>query len=170
MELPKEKQTSLGLYVTSREAYELWESSPDKVKILDVRTPEEYLFVGHAEMAWNVPAFIQRYVWDAENQKFPMELNPSFIADVQSLFSTEDQILVTCRSGGRSAMAIQLLTKAGYNNLYNIVDGFEGDTIHDSESQFYGQHMRNGWKNSGLPFTYNPQPKQMILPGAKNTP
>jgi rhodanese-related sulfurtransferase len=169
MELPKEKQTSLGLYVTSKEAYEMCRDSPDKIKILDVRTPEEYLFVGHAEMAWNIPAFIQRYEWDAEKQKFPMELNPSFLSDVKGVFSPEDQILVTCRSGGRSAMAIQFLAKAGFKNLYNIVDGFEGDTIQDPESVFHGQHMRNGWKNSGLPYTYAPTPERMIIPGTKNS-
>ena len=50
-ELVKEKQTTLGLYVTSREAYAKWKAEPDKVKIIDVRTPEEYLFVGHFAMA-----------------------------------------------------------------------------------------------------------------------
>ena len=45
--LPEAKQTVLGLYVTSAEAYEKWQAAPDKVKLLDVRTPEEFLFVGH---------------------------------------------------------------------------------------------------------------------------
>ena len=54
-ELPKEKQTTLGLYLTAKEAYEKWKATPETVKILDVRTTEEYLFIGHAEMAWNIP-------------------------------------------------------------------------------------------------------------------
>ena len=45
----------LGLYVTAKEAYEKWKAEPDKVKIIDVRTPEEYLFVGHPTMAWKIP-------------------------------------------------------------------------------------------------------------------
>ena len=49
--LPKGKQTVLGLYVSAKEAYERWKAEPDKVMILDVRTPEEYLFVGHPTMA-----------------------------------------------------------------------------------------------------------------------
>ena len=62
-ELPKAKQTVLGLYVTAREAYEMWTSDPDNVKILDVRTPEEYFFVGHPAMARNIPiAFAERRV------------------------------------------------------------------------------------------------------------
>ena len=54
--LHKAKQTVLGLYVTAKEAYEKWQADPEKVMIIDVRTPEEYLFVGHPTMAWNIPA------------------------------------------------------------------------------------------------------------------
>ncbi len=50
-QIPEKKQTVLGLYVTAAEAYEKWQAAPDKVKLLDVRTPEEFLFVGHPEMA-----------------------------------------------------------------------------------------------------------------------
>ena len=46
-ELPAEKQTKLALYVTSAEAYAKWKANPEKIKILDVRLPEEYIYVGH---------------------------------------------------------------------------------------------------------------------------
>jgi rhodanese-related sulfurtransferase len=59
--LPKEKQTVLGLHMTAKEAHEGWEAQPDEVKILDVRTTEEYLFVGHPPMAWNIPLVPQVY-------------------------------------------------------------------------------------------------------------
>ena len=49
-ELPKEKQTNLGLYVTAAQAFEMWKAAPDTVTVIDVRTPEEYAFVGHATM------------------------------------------------------------------------------------------------------------------------
>ena len=39
--LPKAKQTSLDLYVSAQEAYEMWKANPEKIKILDVRCPEE---------------------------------------------------------------------------------------------------------------------------------
>ena len=71
--LPKGKQTALGLYVTAREAYEKWKAEPDKVKIIDVRTPEEYLFVGHPTMAWKIPVAVQIYEWDAETEEVPDE-------------------------------------------------------------------------------------------------
>jgi rhodanese-related sulfurtransferase len=38
----------------------------------------------------------------------------------------DDMLLVICRSGGRSAMAINALAKAGFKNVYNIIEGMEG--------------------------------------------
>lgn len=163
-ELPKQKQTSLQLYVTSNEAFEMWEAAPERIIILDVRTNEEYVFVGHAEMAFNIPAFLQSYEWDAENKKLPMKLNPDFMTEVKEVFQPDDTILVTCRSGSRSAMAVNMMSQAGFKNVYNITDGFEGDTISDPQSVYNGQHLRNGWKNAGLPWTYAIDPKQMWLP------
>ena len=64
LKVPDKKQTSLGLYVTAKEAYEKWKADPGKVKVLDVRTPEEYVFVGHAEMAWNIPLLFMTHQWD----------------------------------------------------------------------------------------------------------
>ena len=160
-ELPKAKQTSLGLYVTAREAYEKWKADPDNVMVLDVRTTEEYLFVGHASMAWNVPLVSQTYEWDAGKQYFAMKPNPGFIDQVKELAGPTKTILVTCRSGGRSAMAVNLLAEAGFTNVYNITDGMEGDAVKDPESLYNGQRLKNGWKNSGIPWTYKPNPERM---------
>ena len=60
-----------------------------------------------------------------------------------------------CRSGVRSAQSVNKLAEAGFKRVYNIIDGFEGDEVKDSQSYFYGKHMRNGWKNSGAPWTYS---------------
>jgi len=158
------KQTTLGLYVTAREAYEKWQSSPDDVTILDVRTPEEYMFIGHADMAWNIPLASQSYEWDAEKQKFPMSILEDFAARVQKVAGPDDTLLVMCRSGGRSAMAVNLLAKAGFRNVYNITDGMEGDAVKDPNSVFSGQRLVNGWKNSGLPWTYDLDPDRIVLP------
>jgi rhodanese-related sulfurtransferase len=162
IELPEEKQTTLGLYVTSKEAYEIWKTNSNNVKILDVRTLEEYFFVGHADMAWNIPVFFQSYEWDAEKKHFPMKPNSDFISQVKKIANLGDTILVTCRSGGRSAMAVNFLADAGFKNVYNITDGFEGDMVKDPESVFQGQRLMNGWKNSGLPWTYKIDPKLML--------
>jgi len=163
-QLPAEKQTTLGLYVTAKEAYEQWKTAPDKVMVLDVRTPEEYLFIGHAEMARNVPVAEQTFEWDAAKKQFPMRPLPDFVARVNKIASPQDTLLVMCRSGGRSAIAVNLLASAGFKHVYNITDGFEGDTLKDPGSVFDGQHMVNGWRNSGLPWTYAVDPARMVLP------
>ena len=75
-QLPKGKQTTLGLYVTAAQAYEKWEAAPDKVTIIDVRTPEEYAFVGHPEMALNIPfAFVTYQRKDGKTEYGP-KMNP----------------------------------------------------------------------------------------------
>ena len=164
MYLPKEKQTTLGLYATANEAYEAWKAAPNTIKILDVRTLEEYINIGHPAMAWNIPAFLQTNQWNEAQQQFAIKPNPEFMTKVQEVFKPADTIYVMCRSGGRSAWAINQLTAAGYKNLYNVTDGMEGDLVSDPESLFAGQRLVNGWKNAGLPWTFKADPKQMRLP------
>ena len=164
--IPQAKQTILGLYVTAKEAYDMWRVAPDKVMILDVRTPEEYLFVGHPTMAFRIPVAEQAYEWDAGKAQFPMKLLPDFVARAQTVARPDDTILVMCRSGGRSAIAVNLLAKAGYKHVYQIIDGMEGDAVKDPDSVFLGQRLRNGWKNSGCPWTYKLTPDRMVLPKA----
>ena len=159
--LPKEKQTVLGLYVTAKEAYEKWQAAPEQVKIIDVRTPEEYLFVGHPAMAWKIPVATQSYEWNAEKQQFPMAPLADFVARVSQVAKPDDTLMVMCRSGGRSAIAVNFLAKAGFKNVYNIIDGMEGDGNGDSEST-----PQSGWKNSGCPWTKKLTPDRMVLPKA----
>jgi len=163
-QVPAEKQTTLGLYLTAREAYEKWKAAPDKVMVVDVRTPEEFLFVGHADMAWNIPVAAQTYKWDADKKHFPMQPLPDFVSRVQKVAKPDDTLLVMCRSGGRSASAVNLLAKAGFTQVFQITDGMEGDVIKDPDSVFRGQRLMNGWKNSGLPWTYHIDPVRMVLP------
>ncbi|MBK9105150.1 MAG: sulfurtransferase [Saprospiraceae bacterium] len=163
-DLPKEKQTTLGLYVTSKEAHAMWLSAPREIKIIDVRTPEEYIFIGHAQMAWNIPLAFQTYEWEAEKDQLKFKPNPDFLEEVQAISESKDTLLVMCRSGGRSAMAINALAKAGYTHVYQITDGMEGDPVSDPESDHYGQRLINGWKNAGLPWTYVLNHERMILP------
>jgi rhodanese-related sulfurtransferase len=158
-DVPKGKQTALGLYVTAKQAYEQWKSEPDKIKIIDVRTLEEYLFVGAPEMAWKIPVAAQVYAWDAEKKEYPLKPLLDFVARVQTIAKPDDTLMVMCRSGGRSAIAANMLAKAGFTNVHNIVDGMEGDGNGDSESTPNG-----GWKNTGCPWTKNLTPGRMVMP------
>ena len=162
--LPESKQTVLGLYVTSKEAYEKWQANPAQTKLLDVRTPEEHIFVGHPEMAYNIPIALQTYELDAGKKRLVMAPNPDFIAQVKKVVTPRDTVLVICRSGSRSAEAVDQLVEAGFTSVYNIIDGVEGDKVDDPASAFHGKRMKNGWKNAGLPWTYQLDPERMQLP------
>ncbi|MES9980053.1 MAG: rhodanese-like domain-containing protein, partial [Candidatus Thiodiazotropha sp. 6PLUC5] len=83
--------------------------------------------------------------------------NSGFLLSMEELInakgaSKETKIIVLCRSGSRSAKAANLLAKSGYKNVFSVVDGFEGDKAKSCELK--GQRVVNGWKNSGLPWSY----------------
>jgi rhodanese-related sulfurtransferase len=162
--LPQGKQTVLGLYVTAKEACAKWQANPDALKIIDVRTPEEYLFVGHPTMAWKIPLAAQSYEWDAAQGHYPMKPLMDFVERVKTVAKPDDTLMVMCRSGGRSAMAANALAKAGFKNVYNIIDGMEGDANGDSEIVAKAQPLTSGWKNSGCPWTKTLTPERMVLP------
>ena len=157
-------ETKLGLYVTAKEAYDMWRADPEEVKILDVRTLAEYVFVGHAPMAYSIPAFFQTHRWDGKRKMFAMKPNPDFVTQVRKWAEAGDTILVTCRSGERGAMAVNLLADAGFTKVYNIVDGMEGGLVKDPENVFNGRRMKNGWENSGLPWTYEIDLERIWIP------
>ena len=165
-QVPEEKLTSLGLYITAQEAYEMWKADPEQIKVLDVRTFEEYVLIGHAEMAVNLPLAFPTYNWDANKGNYSVVANVDFIAHANGRFQLNDTILVMCRSGGRSAMAVNALAKAGFTKVHNIIDGFEGDKVTDSESIYHGKRMKNGWKNSA-PWTYALDPALVWIPSGE---
>ena len=69
--------------------------------VIDVRTPEEFA-TGHVEGAINIP-------YDA------IKPNLSALAKI----GKDENILLYCRSGRRSAIAMQSLSQLGYRNLRN---------------------------------------------------
>jgi rhodanese-related sulfurtransferase len=139
--------------VTAKEAHKMWLADKDNIKILDVRTPEEYVFIGHAPMAQNIPFQLFNYKMAVRNKGPLMKTNPNFIAEVGQKFKPSDTILVICRSGNRSAAAVNAMAAAGFKIAYSVTDGFEGDRVKDPSSSFYGKRLKNGWRNSGVPWT-----------------
>jgi rhodanese-related sulfurtransferase len=160
----EKKRTSVGKYATAAEAYEMWSANPKTVKIVDVRTQEEYVFVGHPPMACNIPSKLWTGKWDAEKKSYVLEDNPQFEALVKTKSGSGITVIVMCRSGHRSAAAVERLAKAGLTNVYNMIDGFEGDVVKDNDSYYKGKRIFNGWRNSGAPWTYALDPALIYLP------
>ncbi|MNT71831.1 molybdopterin biosynthesis protein MoeB [compost metagenome] len=73
--------------------------------------------------------------------------NAAFVSQLQQQVGKDKTVLFICRSGARSDAAARLAAEAGYAEVYNILEGFEGDR--DAE-----QHRGrvNGWKAHGLPW------------------
>jgi rhodanese-related sulfurtransferase len=80
-----------------------------KVLILDVREPDEYA-AGCLPGAVNIPRGVL---------EFKIDTHPTF-RDQQ-----EADILVHCQSGGRSALAAEVLQKLGYTKVISLAGGFK---------------------------------------------
>lgn len=165
--VPELKRTQLGLYLTSAEAYEV--ASKEKVLFLDVRTRAEVNFLGIPTVAdANIPymEMDNMYSWDEKKGVFKLEPNSGFMTEVQQRIKqkgldTNSKIIVMCRSGDRSAKAVDLLAKSGYKNVYSVVDGYEGDVAKEGDHK--GQRAVNGWRNAKLPWTYSLTKEKMYF-------
>jgi len=172
-DLPKKKRTTLELYMTPGDAYDFVTQKADKSLFLDVRTRTEVNFLGMPTNAdANVPYMVMNewYAWNAKKNSFKMEVNSEFADKVakrltEKGLSKTDPVILTCRSGSRSAKAADLLASLGYTNVYTIVSGFEGDKI--KEGPMKGQRAKNGWKNAGLPWSYKLQLAKMYNVGGE---
>lgn len=155
--LSPSKKTQLGLYLTPVAAHRALTEDPE-ILFIDVRDPIEITFVGHAEGVDKIiPVGLATREVDPETGQYRMTANNAFVADVDELVAEQgktksDPIFVSCRSGSRSAVAARMLIDAGYTNVWNIVEGFEGDKKPD------GTRTLNGWRNAGLPWGYKLAP------------
>lgn len=119
------------------EAWHFMQQNPNAI-LLDVRTKLEYSFVGH-------PIGAVHIVWKDEPD---WNVNPNFAREVQQAVpDTAMPVLLLCRSGQRSMDAAIALEKAGYSNLVNVDEGFEGPL--DDEKH---RGTRGGWRFHGLPW------------------
>lgn len=105
--------------------------------IVDVRTNEERKFVGYVENTVHVP-------W-ATGTAF--NRNPRFAKELEAKTKKDQLVLLLCRSGNRSAYAAEAAHKAGFTQIYNILEGFEGD-LNDAKQR---GHF-NGWRYHHLPW------------------
>jgi rhodanese-related sulfurtransferase len=161
----KKEQTKLGKYLTAKEAYAMWQKNSRVVKFLDCRTAEEYVFVGHPPMAYNIPFQLWTGNWDEKKEGYVFQENPDFVAEIREKFKIDDIILVICSSGGRSAKAVDKLTEAGFNNVYNIVTGFAGDKVSPPKNEVCSwEILKHCWKDSHAPWSYQLDPKLVYIP------
>ncbi len=158
--LPQKKQTTLGLYMTSTQAYDYTMKNMDKTLFVDIRTPSELNYLGATTvMDKLVPwVFMDTSGWNSKKHRYKRRPNKNFVADMDAALKKKgltknDVVILICRSGDRSAAAVNLLAKNGYTKAYTVVHGYEGDKAKTGKHK--GKRVVNGWKNSGMPWTYS---------------
>ncbi|MDA5095784.1 rhodanese-like domain-containing protein [Aliiroseovarius sp. KMU-50] len=96
----------------------------DRLRMLDIRTPEEWRETGVAQGAWPVNLYDERF--------------PERLFKAQDLADGRPLALI-CRTGRRSGGVMNSLRKSGYSNFIDVSDGMLGSS--------YGP----GWIKAGLP-------------------
>ncbi|BBL72381.1 rhodanese-like domain-containing protein [Methylogaea oryzae] len=122
-----------------KEAYAALQGNPAAL-LIDVRDTLESNFVGHPVGAVNIP-------WkDWSNRQW--QANPNFIAQVAERAPNKAApLFLMCRSGQRSLEAAKALLEAGYTDLTNIEEGFEGGLDENKH-----RSTVSGWRCHGLPW------------------
>lgn len=167
--LPSKKQTEFKLYLTASEANQLVTENDKNVLFLDIRTRSEINFLGMPSNAdANIPYFMPESWsdWDDKKRNFKLTPNSNFLTAVEERLqkkglTKDSKIVLICRSGSRSAKAANLMHKVGYSNVYTVIDGYEGDKSKAAETK--GHRVVNGWKNSGLPWSYKLDKEKMYF-------
>ena len=121
--------------VLPHEAWALFQAG--HVSIVDVRTAEERKFVGYVEDTIHIP-------WATGTA---LNRNPRFAKELESKVGKDKIILLLCRSGKRSAAAANVAFNAGFTEIYNIDQGFEGDLDENNHRGAF-----NGWRFHNLPW------------------
>lgn len=127
------------------EAYALTQQNTETV-LIDVRSTMEHEYVGHPLNAIHVP-IKEPPAWETDTafadkvRKLLEERRPGS----DTIEATP--ILLLCRSGKRSELGAELLIKAGFDNVSNILEGFEGDKDKNGH-----RNTIDGWRFHQLPW------------------
>ena len=124
-------------HFTPTEAFEFINKHTDAL-LIDVRSETEFLLVGHPKGAISIPWF----------QDPDWEPNPDFLKHLLKVTGTTLRpVLFICRSGRRSVTAGEAALQHGFERVYNVLDGFEGDL-----SDSHQRSVVNGWRYECLPW------------------
>ena len=105
--------------------------------LIDVRTSFEWNNVGVPDLTeFNKNLFYIEWVPIIDNNFFN-----DFKTELTKNFLKHDNLIFICKSGIRSRMASNISLNFGFENVFNISDGFEGNNL-----------TINGWLNNKLPW------------------
>ena len=115
--------------ISSEQCFQKLKENEDS-HLVDVRTTEEFKNDGFSDLSSINKTLHKITIVNSDGSP-----NSNFLSDFSDLNLNKDsEIYFICRSGARSMRAAALAAGIGYQNLYNVEDGF---TL--------------GWKPKGLP-------------------
>jgi len=165
------QHTPFELYLSAQEAYDMKIANPDKVLLLDVRNQAEVHYTGIPDTVdANIPYRFDSTEWKMKKKgiygTFKKPKNPDFAAAVETLLQnnnlTKDSpVIIMCTSGSRAPFAAKVLIKQGFTKVYTQVEGFEGKRAKTGPRK--GERIDGGWKNVGLPWSYDLLPEKMYF-------
>ncbi len=126
--------------MTPAEAFTLLQQSPEAI-LVDVRTRAERDWVGRVAVPEQQHATVE---WSSYPGGAP---NPRFLEQLKEVATAQRPILFLCRSGVRSHHAATLAAASGYQNCFDILEGFEGDKDSAGHRKTVG-----GWCAADLPW------------------
>lgn len=131
--------------VDPKQAYDILQKTDDAV-LIDVRSTMEHQYVGHPLDALHLP-LKEPPSWETSSD-FVKKLEIALQQQYPDKKTFSDlPLLMLCRSGARSATAGEMLINSGYTNVYNVLEGFEGDKDENGH-----RSTINGWRFHGLPW------------------
>jgi rhodanese-related sulfurtransferase len=129
--------------ISPADAWAAIQSDSDAV-LVDVRTDAEWNFVGVPDLSPAGKRVVlipwQVYPSMGVNGQFAEMLHKAGVEGTNKVF-------FICRSGARSHAAAQAAQAAGFAQVFNVTDGFEGPVDGDGH-----RGSLAGWKASGLPW------------------
>ncbi|HRD77651.1 MAG TPA: hypothetical protein PK264_17230 [Hyphomicrobiaceae bacterium] len=151
----EKSRTLAGLYLTAKEASSAIRRYPDLL-LVDVRFPRVVAEGLPAPVTRNIPIYREVVHRKGEiDELVEQSLNPEFLSAVEALASGRrgkaTTVLLICWAGPYSAVAADHLTRAGFANVYTVIDGTDGTD----------EPTLPGWRKSGQPWLEEPRPDQI---------
>jgi rhodanese-related sulfurtransferase len=154
--------------ITAQEAFEM--VANNQAKLIDVRTLEEYVFVGSPALepggdpiAYLIPWEHLEGIDESGNNEY--SINPDFDELIEQTFGEDKSqaLIIICRSGNRSTYAAGRMEELGFSNIYEVDNklremtsypggrgGFQGSSYNSSYSGYRGYPGRLSNENSPI--------------------
>lgn len=164
-----EAETSDPFGLSATETHALIKQGETPMLFVDVRDPSEIQFTGFTDaIDANIPFLtVDPTRFNASGTGLLMERNPDFASGVAAALAdhglSRDALIVTmCRSGSQRGMpSASFLRQQGFPNAKYVIHGFQGDPVVDGNQA--GMRLKNGWQNSGLPWSPDIDSKKISL-------